>query len=52
MGTVSEIQYRKQMTLEEVAKLYGESIDNLAIEILLEAIYNEKKVLDSPLNSK
>ena len=52
MGTVSEIQHRKQMTLEELAKLYGELIDNLPIEILLEAIYNEKKVLDSPLNSK
>lgn len=28
------------MTIEELAELYGESIDNVPIEILLEAIYN------------
>ena len=33
------------MTLEELAKLYGESIDNLPIEILLEAIYNSDNLL-------
>ena len=45
MGTVSEIQHREQMTLEELAKLYGESIDNLPIEILLEATYNSDNLL-------
>jgi hypothetical protein len=28
------------MTIEELAELYGESIDNIPIEILLEIIYN------------
>ncbi len=28
------------MTIEELAELYGESIDNIPIEILLEVIYN------------
>ena len=30
------------MTIEELAELYGESIDNIPIEILLEIIYNTK----------
>ena len=30
------------MTIEELAELYGESIDDIPIEILLEAIYNTK----------
>ena len=49
---MSEIQHRKQTDLKNLAERHGESIDNLPIDVLLEAIYNEKKVLDSPLNSK
>jgi len=30
------------MTLEELAEQYGESIDNLPIDILMEGIYNER----------
>lgn len=30
------------MTLEELAEKYGESIDNLPIDILMEGIYNER----------
>lgn len=30
------------MTLEELAEQYGESIDNLPIEVLMEGIYNER----------
>ena len=49
---MSEIQYRKQTDLKNLVERHGEAIDNLPIDVLLEAIYNEKKVLDSPLNSK
>jgi hypothetical protein len=35
------------LTLTELAEQYGESIDNLPIEVLMEAIYNEQNVLDS-----
>ena len=30
------------MTLSELAEKYGESIDNLSMDILMEAIYNER----------
>ena len=30
------------MTLSELAEKYGESIDNLPIEVLMEGIYNER----------
>tara|TARA_E500000178_G_C16511301_1_gene525982 strand:+ start:257 stop:409 length:153 start_codon:yes stop_codon:yes gene_type:complete len=30
------------MTLTELAEKYGESIDNLPIDVLMEAIYNER----------
>ncbi len=30
------------MTLTELAEQYGESIDNLPMDILMEAIYNER----------
>jgi hypothetical protein len=30
------------MTLSELAEQYGESIDNLPMDILMEAIYNER----------
>jgi hypothetical protein len=30
------------LTLTELAEKYGESIDNLPIDILMEAIYNER----------
>ena len=30
------------MTLTELAEQYGESIDNLPIEVLMEGIYNER----------
>ena len=49
---MSEIQHRKQTDLKNLVERHGEAIDNLPIDVLLEAIYNEKKVLDSPLNSK
>jgi len=53
MGTVSKIQYWKQVkTIQNLAKQHGEAIDNLPIDVLLEAIYNEKKDLKTPLNSK
>ena len=35
------------LTLTELAEQYGESIDNLPIEVLMEAIYNEQNVLYS-----
>jgi len=35
------------LTLTELAEQYGESIDNLPIEVLMEGIYNEQNVLDS-----
>ena len=53
MGTVSKIQHWKQVkTIYNLAKQHGEAIDNLPIDVLLEAIYNEKKDLKTPLNSK
>jgi hypothetical protein len=53
MGTVSEIQHWKQVKpIHELAKQHGEAIDNLPTDVLLEAIYNEKKILENPLNSK
>jgi hypothetical protein len=30
------------LTLTELAEKYGESIDNLSMDILMEAIYNER----------
>ena len=30
------------LTLTELAEKYGESIDNLPIEVLMEGIYNER----------
>jgi len=53
MGTVSEIQHWKQVKpIQELVKQHGEAIDNLPTDVLLEAIYNEKKILENPLNSK
>ena len=52
MGTVSKIQHWKQIKLKDLVERHGEAIDNLPTDVLLEAIYNEKKVLNTPLNSK
>jgi len=35
------------MTLTELAEKYGESIDNLPMDILMEAIYNERNASDA-----
>ena len=35
------------MTLTELAEKYGESIDNLPIDILMEGIYNERNASDA-----
>ena len=40
------------MNLKDLVERHGEAIDNLPIDVLLKAIYNEKKVLKTPLNSK
>ena len=32
------------MTLTELAEKYGESIDNLPMDVLMEAIHNERNV--------
>jgi len=32
----------RSMTLTELAEKHGESIDNLPVDILMEAIYNER----------
>ena len=41
-----------QIKLKDLVERHGEAIDNLPTDVLLEAIYNEKKVLNTPLNSK
>ena len=35
------------MTLTELAEKYGESIDNLPMDVLMEAIYNERNAADA-----
>ena len=35
------------MTLTELAEKYGESIDNLPIDVLMEGIYNERNASDA-----
>ena len=35
------------MTLTELAEKYGESIDNLPMDVLMEAIYNERNAFDA-----
>ena len=35
------------MTLTELAEKYGESIDNLPMDVLMEAIYNEWNASDA-----
>mgnify|MGYP004051429583 CR=1 len=35
------------MTLTELAIKYGESIDNLSMDVLMEAIYNERNASTS-----
>ena len=35
------------MTLTELAEKYGESIDNLPMDVLMEAIYNERNASDA-----
>ena len=35
------------MTLTELAEKHGESIDNLPMDILMEAIYNERNAYDA-----
>ena len=37
----------RHMTLTELAEKYGESIDNLPMDILMEAIYNERNAFDA-----
>ena len=32
----------KQQSISDLAEKYGESIDNLSMEVLMEAIYNER----------
>lgn len=34
-------------SLSELAEQYGESIDNLPVDILMEAIYNERNAFDA-----
>ena len=36
-----------KLTLSELAEKYGESIDNLPIDILMEGIYNERNASDA-----
>jgi len=35
------------LTLTELAEKYGESIDNLPMDVLMEAIYNERNASDA-----
>ena len=35
------------MTLTELAEKYGESIDNLPLDVLMEGIYNERNASDA-----
>ena len=35
------------MTLTELAEKYGESIDNLPMDVLMEAIYNERNAFNA-----
>ena len=35
------------MTLTELAEKYGESIDNLPMDVLMEGIYNERNASDA-----
>ena len=35
------------MTLTELAEQYGESIDNLPMDVLMEGIYNERNASDA-----
>ena len=37
------------MTLTELAEKYGESIDNLPMDVLMEGIYNERNAPDASL---
>ena len=38
----STTQENNALTLTELAEKYGESIDNLPMDVLMEAIYNER----------
>ena len=38
----STTQENNELALTELAEKYGESIDNLPMDILMEAIYNER----------
>ena len=38
---------RVSKTLGNLAEEYGESIDNLPLEVLMEAIYNERNASDA-----
>ena len=43
----STAQREIKLTLTELAEKYGESIDNLPIDILMEGIYNERNASDA-----
>tara|TARA_R110001592_G_scaffold355843_1_gene656946 strand:+ start:1077 stop:1259 length:183 start_codon:yes stop_codon:yes gene_type:complete len=39
---VSYLEKQKSLSISELAEKYGESIDNLSMDVLMESIYNER----------
>ena len=40
---------QNKLSINQLAQHYGESIDNLSVDVLMEAIYNERNAPDASL---
>ena len=40
---------QNKLSISQLAQHYGESIDNLSVDVLMEAIYNERNAPDASL---
>ena len=40
---------QNKLSISQLAQQYGESIDNLSVDVLMEAIYNERNAPDASL---
>ena len=46
---MSYLEKRNSLSISELAEKYGESIDNLSVDVLMEAIHNERNAPDASL---
>jgi hypothetical protein len=47
---VSYLEKQKSLSISELAEKYGESIDNLSMDVLMESIYNGDLVIGQSYN--